>query len=104
MVSVKQIKVDGGIEAHADTHRVAIIGATRQTDRCAGVRYGCWLPSGVTVPGTWPALISVGIECTGSFGAAVTRVIREAGIEVFEVNRPNRFDRRRRGKTDVFWI
>ncbi|MFF1880605.1 transposase [Pseudarthrobacter sp. NPDC058196] len=52
--------------------------------------------------GTWPAFVSVGIECTGSYGAAVTRVVREAGIEVYEVNRANRFDRRLRGKTDVF--
>jgi len=28
-------------------------------------------------------LVSVGIECTGSYGAAVTGVVREAGIEVF---------------------
>ncbi|AOP53554.1 IS110 family transposase [Brevibacterium aurantiacum] len=39
---------------------------------------------------------------TGSYGAAVTRVVREAGITVFEVNRPNRFDRRLHGKSDPF--
>ncbi|PCC49044.1 IS110 family transposase, partial [Brevibacterium aurantiacum] len=40
--------------------------------------------------------------CTGSYGAAVTRAVREAGITVFEVNRPNRFDRRLHGKSDPF--
>ena len=44
----------------------------------------------------------MGIECTGSYGAAVTRAVREAGITVFEVNRPNRFDRRLHGKSDPF--
>ena len=52
--------------------------------------------------GSWPGLVSVGIECTGSYGAAVTRAVREAGITVFEVNRPNRFDRRLHGKSDPF--
>lgn len=44
----------------------------------------------------------VGIECTGTFGAAVTRAVRDAGMTVVQVNRPNRFERRLRGKTDVF--
>ena len=41
-----------------------------------------------------------GVEGTASYGAALTRMLRGAGIKVIEVNRPNRQNRRRRGKTD----
>lgn len=103
MVGEKQIKVYGGIDTHADTHHVAVVDATGQ--RLGDVQVpasAAGYQAALRFLGTWPALVSVGIECTGSYGAAVTRVVREAGIEVFEVNRPNRFDRRFRGKTDVF--
>lgn len=42
----------------------------------------------------------VGIEGTGSYGAGLTRYLREQGIHVIEVNRPNRQMRRRHGKSD----
>jgi transposase len=42
-----------------------------------------------------------GVEGTGSYGAGLTRYLREAGIEVFEVERPKRRHlRRRHGKSD----
>ena len=43
----------------------------------------------------------VGIEGTGSYGAGLARYLTGAGVEVVEVNRPNRQLRRRFGKTDV---
>src|SRR4051794_28959777 len=43
----------------------------------------------------------VGIEGTGSYGAGVTRHLHDAGIEVFEIDRPDRSDRRLRGKSDT---
>ena len=45
-------------------------------------------------------LTRVGVEGTGSYGAGLARVLREAGVEVVEVDRPNRQARRRRGKSD----
>ena len=44
----------------------------------------------------------VGVEGTGSYGAGVTRHLSEVGIEVFEVARPDRSDRRSRGKSDTY--
>jgi transposase len=41
------------------------------------------------------------VECTGSFGAALTRYLLAAGVEVLEVNQPDKATRRRRGKTDA---
>ena len=41
------------------------------------------------------------MEGTGSYGAALARHLREAGVEVIEVNAPDKPTRRRRGKTDT---
>jgi transposase len=41
-----------------------------------------------------------GVESTGSFGATLTRFLTSAGVEVIEVNRPNRLARRMDGKSD----
>jgi len=42
----------------------------------------------------------VGIEGTSSYGAGLARAVTKAGLQVIEVNRPNRADRRRQGKSD----
>jgi transposase len=103
MVTDQALAVYGGIDTHADTHHVAVLDRT-------GRRLG-----DMQVPATsagyraalkffsrWPGLSVVGIECTGSYGAGVTRAARTAGLRVVEVNRPNRFQRRLQGKTDTF--
>ena len=41
-----------------------------------------------------------GIEGTGSYGAGLTRYLRQKGVVVLEVTRPNRQERRRNGKSD----
>ena len=42
----------------------------------------------------------VGVEGTGSYGAGLARFLRAAGVQVVEVDRPNRQARRRAGKSD----
>ncbi|MFF3159818.1 hypothetical protein [Streptomyces sp. NPDC057910] len=42
-----------------------------------------------------------GAEGTGSYGAGPARHLADGGIEVIEVNRPDRAARRRSGKTDA---
>ncbi|MEU4820270.1 IS110 family transposase [Actinomadura sp. NPDC023710] len=42
-----------------------------------------------------------GVECTGSYGAALARHLATVHIEVFEVNQPDKATRRRRGKNDT---
>ena len=42
----------------------------------------------------------VGIEGTGSYGAGLSRHLQAAGIRIVEVDRANRQDRRRQGKSD----
>lgn len=42
-----------------------------------------------------------GVECTGSCGTALTRALQREGIDVVEVNQPDRATRRKPGKTDT---
>ncbi|MFE7333123.1 transposase [Streptomyces sp. NPDC057565] len=42
-----------------------------------------------------------GVECTRSYGAALARHLCAEGIEVTEVNQPDKATRRRHGKTDA---
>ncbi|WAF87707.1 IS110 family transposase [Metapseudomonas otitidis] len=41
-----------------------------------------------------------GVEGTGTYGAELTRVLRKHGVEVLEINRPDRAARRSQGKSD----
>ena len=45
-------------------------------------------------------VLAIGVEGTGSWGAGLSRHLRARGLNVIEVNKPNRHNRRRRGKTD----
>jgi transposase len=49
---------------------------------------------------TFGDVVRVGVEGTGSYGTGITRHLTDAGIEVLEVDRPDRSDRRRKGKDD----
>jgi transposase len=91
-----------GIDTHKLTHHAAALDA--RTGKLLGdkefpvTRVGyrkllAWLASYGTV-------IKSGIEGTGSYGAGVHRYLEAAGISVIEVSRPNRQDRRNRGKSD----
>jgi len=45
-------------------------------------------------------LVQAGVEGTGTYGAGLARLLRKSGIQVYEVNRPDRSRRRRHGKSD----
>src|SRR5699024_9028968 len=88
MVNHKQGLVYGGIDTHADTHHVAVVdahgrplGDIQIPATTVGYR------TAVRFLQSWPGLAVVGVECTGSYGAAVTREITTAGMTVREVNR-----------------
>lgn len=90
-----------GVDTHADTHHAALITDTgvlldnRQFDTTAiGYKQ---LTAWINDHGE---AIAVGIEGTASYGAGLTRHLRDRGIAVVEVPRPNRKLRRSKGKSD----
>jgi transposase len=93
--------VTGGVDTHLDLNVAAAldpIGGLLGVAEFATTRVGHgrlleWLV------GLGP-VARVGVEGTGSYGAGVARFLRGAGIEVVEVDRPNRQTRRRTGKSD----
>jgi transposase len=94
--------VFGGVDTHKDMHVAALLdGAGRllgtaefPTTRAGYRQLSGWLCAAGTVA-------RVGVEGTGSYGAGICRWLTAAGIEVVEVNRPDRSQRRRRGKSDI---
>jgi transposase len=93
--------VTGGVDTHLDVHVAAALdplGALLGTERFDTD------PAGYKALLTWlegfGALTKVGVEGTGSYGAGLARFLRRADVEVIEVDRPNRAERRRSGKSD----
>jgi transposase len=94
--------VVGGVDTHKDEHVAAVVdttGAILGTASFATTATGHrrllrWLER-------HGRLLRVGIEGTGSYGAGLARAVAAAGVEVVEVDRPNRQLRRRRGKSDA---
>jgi transposase len=90
-----------GVDTHKDLHAAAVItslGALRETKTFPASAAG--YQALLSWAGTFGVLRRAGVECTGSYGAALARHLRAAGIEVIEVNQPDKAARRRRGKTD----
>ncbi len=91
----------GGVDTHKDVHVAAVIddrgkildSSSFETTTAGYRKLLAWLRS-------YGELQSVGVEGTGSYGAGLAHYLATEGIEVLEVNRPNRQMRRRRGKSD----
>lgn len=93
--------VTGGVDTHLDVHVAAAL------DRVGGLLGVEQFPASSAGYGQlreWLAgfgpVMRVGVEGTGSYGAGLTRALQVAGIEVVEIDRPNRQARRRQGKSD----
>lgn len=94
--------VVAGADTHSDTHHVAVLDATTGTviaDRQFPATRAGYRAVVVFVQALGQ-LIRFGIEGTNSYGAGLSRHLHDAGIEVREVIRPNRAERRLRGKSD----
>ena len=93
--------ITGGVDTHADMHVAAaldsiggLLGVREFPATAAGhAELLDWLRGFGTV-----AL--AGVEGTGSYGAGLARHLAAAGIRVVEVDRADRQDRHRQGKSD----
>lgn len=94
-------RVIGGGDTHKDVHVAAVLDeqgrllatATFPTSTVGYRRLHRWLCGHGEV-------LAVGVEGTGSWGVGLSRFLRACGLNVIEVNRPNRQVRRRKGKSD----
>ena len=94
-------RVTGGVDTHLDVHVAAVlddIGGLLGVEPFAASRAGYgqllqWMNS-FGIPAR------VGVEGTGAYGAGLARYLQAAGVEVIEVDRPNRQARRHHGKSD----
>jgi IS30 family transposase len=93
--------ITGGVDTHAEVHVAA---ALDPVGGLLGVAEFPASPAGYAQLLGWlggfGAVCLVGIEGTGSYGAGLTRHITAAGVRVVEVDRADRQDRRRQGKSD----
>jgi len=90
-----------GVDTHKELHVAAVVdtgGCLLGTHSFSTTRAGYraltrWVRS-------FGDVRRVGVEGTGSYGAGITRHLSGAGIDVLKVDRPDRADRRRKGKDD----
>lgn len=94
--------VTGGVDTHLDVHVAA---ALDQLGGQLGVESFPADPDGYAQLldwlGSFGPLSLIGVEGTGSYGAGLARFLRRSGVAVVEVDRPNRQDRHRHGKSDT---
>jgi transposase len=90
-----------GVDTHADTHTAVVINHLGQVQGTLVVP--------TTTPGyrqlvCWARrfgdLRRAGVEGTGAYGAGLSTVLAAEGVEVLEIDRPNRQRRRKHGKSD----
>ena len=93
--------VFGGVDSHADTLHVAVISDNgghladaEFTTTAAGYA------AALAFLNAHGHVIAIGVEGTSSYGAGFTRTAISHGQHVIEVNRPDRAERRRIGKSD----
>jgi transposase len=96
------VDVTGGVDTHQDLHVAA---ALDDLGRVLGTQAFPTTPAGYRQLLAWlrghGRIGKVGVEGTGSYGAALARHLTNSGVDVIEVARPNRQVRRRHGKTDI---
>jgi transposase len=91
-----------GIDTHADVHvAVALDGHGRRLGHKSVPSTEAGYAALVAWVEEFGTLERAGIEGSGSFGVGLARFLRARGVEVVEVNRPNRQHRRRFGKHDT---
>jgi transposase len=94
--------ITGGVDTHLDTHVAAALDAN---GGLLGVESFPATRAGYVSLSDWLAgfgpVDRVGVEGTGAYGAGLARHLRSLGVEVMEVDRPNRQLRRLKGKSDT---
>jgi transposase len=90
-----------GVDAHKHEHAICVLDGVGQVVGERTISATRW---GYVELASWirrlPEPAIVGIEGAGSYGAGLCEHLLAVGIDVFEVDRPKRGERRRGGKSD----
>lgn len=101
-MATNPVRVIAGIDTHADTHHVGVI--NEQGRRLGDAEFpatGRGYIAACKFIGGFGSVVAVGIECTGSYGAGITRHLRAREVLVIEVTGGMSPARRSKGKTDA---
>ena len=91
-----------GVDTHKDVHVAAVISVQGTSlGHCSFLATATGYQQLLAWAESLGTLRRAGVECTGSYGAALARHLRIADVQVIEVNQPDKAQRRRRGKTDT---
>jgi transposase len=90
-----------GADTHKDVHVAVLLDrlgrrlavASFPATDAGNQQLWCWAAG-------FGTLVAAGVEGTGSYGHRLARALAGHGVQVWEVNRPDRARRRRRGKSD----
>src|SRR3954451_16257079 len=100
-ISDDEPEITLGIDSHLDQHAAAALDAI---GRLLGTISVPATAAGHEQLLTWASSFGLvtraGVEGTGCYGAGIARFLQAAGVEVIEVTRAARADRRHLGKTD----
>lgn len=95
-------EIVGGVDTHLDVHVGAVVDHIGQI---VATKSFPATPGGYRQLLRWMrrygVLRQVGVEGTGAYGAGLCRYLLREGVEVIEINRPDRQRRRRLGKSDT---
>src|ERR1700691_5937698 len=91
-----------GVDTHKETHHAAVLGDRGEllevreflADTAGYAELTGWIES-------FGQVSAVGIESTGSYGAGLTRFLRERSFDVREINQPHHHTKARIGKDDA---
>lgn len=87
-----------GVDTHLDIHMGVLISGT---DQRLGMLSVATNAVGYNKLLAWAGkLRCAGVEDTGTYGAGLVQVLQDHAVKVYEVNRPDRSQRRLQGKSD----
>lgn len=102
MMTSPDRRVTGGVDTHDDVHVAAVLDSAtgRELDTRSFPTTVAGYAGLLAWIGEHGIIDRVGVESTGSWGAGLARHLSACGVEVIEVDRPDRKARRHDGKSD----
>src|SRR5712691_3808649 len=100
-IAEDDVRVVAGVDTHKEFHVVVVLDELgRKLDMATFAATPCGYRELTGWVTDFGEVLAIGVEGTSSWGAGLCRHLRERGLNVIEVNQPDRHRRRRKGKSD----